>query len=149
VANDQNSNRSARAGAAVAAAVISAAAAIFAAKLRRRAHSQGAKAPNEEAEPREDARGEGTTTIGPVLTEREAIEYGTKIGALLGLAIEDDAGAEEGAVLGAQEVATDGRVRVFTEEEGWDVLEDIPNDSSAAEARELHDLETSGAARTS
>jgi hypothetical protein len=29
-------------------------------------------------------------------------------------------------------VAAAGGVHVFTEEEGWDVLEDIPNDSAAA-----------------
>jgi hypothetical protein len=29
-------------------------------------------------------------------------------------------------------VAADGGVEVFTEAEGWDVLEDIPNDSAAA-----------------
>jgi uncharacterized membrane protein len=66
------------------------------------------------------------------LTEQEAIEYGTKIGALIGLGIEGEEGAEAGAIAGAEEVAADGGVHVFTEEEGWDVLEDIPNDSAAA-----------------
>jgi len=66
------------------------------------------------------------------LTEQEAIEYGTKIGALIGLGIEGEAGIEAGAVAGAEEVAGAGGVKVFTEEEGWDVLEDIPNDSAAA-----------------
>ena len=97
-----------------------------------------------------------------------------------------------GALAGAEEAAAEGGVRVFTEEEGWDVLEDIPNDSAAAlillehhwavplrdaiaraggfrisdgfispldlveiglvsaeEAQELHELETSAAAKTS
>jgi uncharacterized membrane protein len=123
------------------------------------------------------------------LSEQEAIEYGTKIGALIGLGIEGEDGVEAGAAAGAEEVAAAGGVKVFTEEEGWDVLEDIPNDSAAAlvliehhwavplrdaiaraggfrisdgfispldlveiglvsaeEARELHELETSGAA---
>jgi hypothetical protein len=31
-----------------------------------------------------------------------------------------------------EEVAAVGGVHVFTEQEGWDVLEDIPNDSAAA-----------------
>src|SRR6266567_3794320 len=53
------------------------------------------------------------------LTESEAIELGSKIGALIGLGIEGEEGME-------------GGVHVFTEEEGWDVLEDIPNDSAAA-----------------
>jgi uncharacterized membrane protein len=66
------------------------------------------------------------------LSEREAIEYGTKIGALIGLGIEGEEGIEVGAVTGAEEVAAAGGVNVFTEEEGWDVLEDIPNDSAAA-----------------
>jgi uncharacterized membrane protein len=66
------------------------------------------------------------------LSEQEAIEYGTKIGALIGLGIEGEEGMEAGAVAGAEEVAAAGGVNVFTEEEGWDVLEDIPNDSAAA-----------------
>ena len=66
------------------------------------------------------------------LSEREAIEYGTKIGALIGLGIEGEAGVEAGAVAGAEEVADAGGVEVFTEDEAWDVLEEIPNDSAAA-----------------
>ena len=66
------------------------------------------------------------------LSEREAIEYGTKIGALIGLGIEGEDGVEAGAVAGAEEVADAGGVKVFTEDEAWDVLEDIPNDSAAA-----------------
>ncbi len=66
------------------------------------------------------------------LTEAEAIEAGTKIGALIGLGIEGEEGAEAGAAAGAEAAAAEGGVNVFTEEEGWDVLEDIPNDSAAA-----------------
>ncbi len=66
------------------------------------------------------------------LSEQEAIEYGTKIGALIGLGIEGEDGVEAGAAAGAEEVAAAGGVHVFTEEEGWDVLDDIPNDSAAA-----------------
>jgi len=66
------------------------------------------------------------------LTQAEAIEAGTKIGALIGLGIEGEEGAEAGAAAGAEIAAAEGRVNVFTEEEGWDVLEDIPNDSAAA-----------------
>jgi uncharacterized membrane protein len=66
------------------------------------------------------------------LTEQEAIEVGSKIGALIGLGIEGEEGAEAGAIEGAEEVAAAGGVNIFTEEEGWDVLEDIPNDSAAA-----------------
>ena len=39
---------------------------------------------------------------------------------------------EEGAIAGAEEAAAAGGIHVFTEEEAWDVLEDIPNDSAAA-----------------
>ena len=122
------------------------------------------------------------------LSKSEAIELGTKIGALIGLGIEGEDGAEAGALAGAEEVDAAGAVHVFTEEEGWDVLEEIPNNSAAAlillehhwavplrdaivraggfrisdgfispldlvgiglmeadEAKQLHDLETSGA----
>ncbi len=64
------------------------------------------------------------------LTQEEAVELGSKVGALVGLGIEGDAGFEAGAQAGA-EAAADG-VRVFSEQEAWDVIEDIPNDSAAA-----------------
>jgi len=66
------------------------------------------------------------------LSTDEAIELGSKIGALIGLGIDGEEGAEGGALAGAEEAAEEGGVHVFTEEEGWDVLEDIPNDSAAA-----------------
>ncbi|HYB16967.1 MAG TPA: hypothetical protein VEF71_16035 [Streptosporangiaceae bacterium] len=66
------------------------------------------------------------------LTRDEAIELGSKIGALIGLGIEGEEGMEAGAIAGAEEADAEGGVNVFTEEEGWDVLEDIPNDSAAA-----------------
>jgi uncharacterized membrane protein len=66
------------------------------------------------------------------LTQDEAIEVGSKIGALIGLGFEGEEGMEAGAIAGAEEVAAEGGVKVFTEEEGWDVLDDIPNDSAAA-----------------
>ena len=65
------------------------------------------------------------------LTRDEAIEVGSVIGALIGLGIEGEEGAEAGAVLGAEAAAEDG-VQVFSDEEAWDVLEEIPNDSAAA-----------------
>ncbi len=66
------------------------------------------------------------------LSEQEAIEFGSKVGALIGLGFEGEEGMAAGAEAGAEEVAAEGGVHVFTEEEGWDVLEDIPNDSAAA-----------------
>jgi uncharacterized membrane protein len=66
------------------------------------------------------------------LSEQEAIELGSKIGALVGLGVDGEEGAEEGAAAGAEEAAAEGGVYAFTQEEGWDVLDDIPNDSAAA-----------------
>ena len=63
------------------------------------------------------------------LTEDEAIEVGSKIGALIGLGIDGEEGAEAGALAGAEEAAEEG-INVFGGD--WDVLEDIPNDSAAA-----------------
>ena len=65
------------------------------------------------------------------LTEDEAIEYGSKIGALIGLGFEGEEGMEEGAIAGAEAVAEEGGVHVL-DDDAWDVLEDIPNDSAAA-----------------
>jgi uncharacterized membrane protein len=65
------------------------------------------------------------------LTEDEAIELGTKIGALVGLGIAGEEGAEAGAEAGAEEAAAEG-INIFGDAEEWDVLEDIPNDSAAA-----------------
>ena len=64
------------------------------------------------------------------LTEQEAIEFGTKIGALIGLGIEGEEGMAAGAAAGAEMAAAEG-IDVFGGDE-WDVLEDIPNDSAAA-----------------
>jgi len=122
------------------------------------------------------------------LSEAEAIELGTKVGALFGFGIDGEEGAVAGAELGA-EAAADG-ISVFSDDKAWDVLADLPNDSAAAlvllehhwavplrdaviraggfrisdgfispldlvaigllsaeEAKELHDLETSGSAK--
>ena len=64
------------------------------------------------------------------LSAEEAIELGSKAGALIGLGIEGEEGLEQGAVAGAR--ATADGVRVFGEEEAWDVLADIPDDTAAA-----------------
>jgi uncharacterized membrane protein len=64
------------------------------------------------------------------LTKDEAIELGSKVGALIGLGIEGEEGLEAGAEAGAA-AAADG-VQVFSDDEAWDVLEEIPNDSAAA-----------------
>ena len=78
-----------------------------------------------------DANGELEVEHLSNLTEQEAIELGSKVGALIGLGIEGEEGAEAGAIAGAEEAAAEG-VNVFGDAEEWDVLEDIPNDSAAA-----------------
>src|SRR5512132_2973594 len=77
-----------------------------------------------------DADGELEVAHLSNLTKDEAIELGSKVGALIGLGIEGEEGMEAGAEAGA-EAAADG-VEVFSDEQAWDVLEDIPNDSAAA-----------------
>jgi hypothetical protein len=52
------------------------------------------------------------------LTKDEAIEVGSKIAALIGLDIEGEEAAEV--------------AEVFDEEDAWDVVDDIPNDTAAA-----------------
>ena len=65
------------------------------------------------------------------LTQEEAIELGSKVGALVGLGIDGEEGAELGAAAGAEAAAEDG-VHVFNDDEAWDVIDEIPNDSAAA-----------------
>ena len=135
-----------------------------------------------------DAAGEVEVEHLSNLTEDEAVELGSTIGALVGLGVDGEEGAAVGAAVGAETAAENG-VHAFTDEDGWDVLEDIPNNSAAAlillehhwavplreavaraggfrvsdgfvspldlidvglmsaeEAKELHDIETAGAA---
>ena len=77
-----------------------------------------------------DADGEIEVAHLSNLSKDEAIELGSKVGALVGLGIEGEEGMIAGAEAGA-EAAEDG-VEVFSDEEAWDVIEDIPNDSAAA-----------------
>src|SRR6266508_5472299 len=77
-----------------------------------------------------DADGEMEVQHLSNLSRDEAIEFGSKVGALVGLGIEGEEGMVAGAEAGA-EAGADG-VSVFSDEEAWDVLEDIPNDSAAA-----------------
>ena len=77
-----------------------------------------------------DAEGEIEVAHLSNLTKDEAVELGSKVGALIGLGIEGEDGLEKGAEAGAM-AAADG-VQIFSEEQAWDVLEDIPNDSAAA-----------------
>lgn len=78
-----------------------------------------------------DAAGEVEVMHLSNLTREEAVELGSKVAALIGLGIEGEEGMEAGAELGAELAAEEG-VHVFSDEEAWDVLEEIPNDSAAA-----------------
>ena len=64
------------------------------------------------------------------LSDEEAQEFGRMVGALIGLGVEGEEGLEIGATLGAE--ATAGGVDLFTDEDEWDVIQDIPNDTAAA-----------------
>src|SRR3954466_8258731 len=77
-----------------------------------------------------DAEGEIEVKHLSNLSKDEAIELGSKVGALVGLGIEGEDGLVAGAEAGAA-AAADG-VSVFSDAEAWDVIEEIPNDSAAA-----------------
>jgi uncharacterized membrane protein len=78
-----------------------------------------------------DAEGEIEVAHLSNLSKDEAIEFGSKVAALIGLGIAGEEGMEAGAEIGA-EAASEGGVQFFTDEAAWDILEDIPNDSAAA-----------------
>ena len=77
-----------------------------------------------------DADGEIEVQHLSTLSKEEAIELGTVVGALVGLGIDGEDGFVAGAEAGA-EAAADG-VSAFSDEDEWDIIEDIPNDSAAA-----------------
>jgi uncharacterized membrane protein len=62
------------------------------------------------------------------LNEEESAEFGAMVGALIGLGAAGEEGAEVGAEAGAAATAEG----VFSEDEGWSVVEDIPDDTAAA-----------------
>ena len=65
------------------------------------------------------------------LSKDEAVELGSKVAALIGLGIAGEEGMEAGAVVGAEQAAEEG-IHVFSDQEAWDVVEEVPNDSAAA-----------------
>src|SRR3954447_16052186 len=77
------------------------------------------------------------------LSEEEAIELGSVVGALVGLGFDGEEGAEAGAAAGGGPGGGGGGGRrgrggvgggppFFSDEGAWDVLADIPNGSAAA-----------------
>jgi uncharacterized membrane protein len=77
-----------------------------------------------------DADGEIEVAHLSTLSKDEAIELGSKVGALVGLGIEGEEGLYAGAEAGAAAAA--GGIEVFSDDDAWDVIEEIPNDSAAA-----------------
>src|SRR3954451_1190878 len=77
-----------------------------------------------------DAQGEIEVEHLSNISRDEAVELGSKVGALIGLGIEGEKGAVAGAELGA-ELTADG-VSFFDDDQAWSVLAAIPNDSRAA-----------------
>src|SRR6478672_10458260 len=76
-----------------------------------------------------DAQGEIEVMHLSNLTRDEAVEMGSKVAALIGLGIAGEEGMEAGAEAGAEDAAAKGGFQAFTDEEAWDVMEEIPNDS--------------------
>src|SRR6266513_4673774 len=68
-----------------------------------------------------DADGEIEVVHLSNLSKDEAVELGSKVGALIGLGIEGEHGDVQGAMLGA-EAGAEG-LEVFSDEQAWDVLE--------------------------
>jgi len=74
-----------------------------------------------------DAQGEVTTLERSDLSDEEAAEFGAVVGALVGLGMAGEEGAEAGAELGAEAAG-----EAFDDENDWDVVAELPNDSAAA-----------------
>jgi uncharacterized membrane protein len=76
-----------------------------------------------------DASGEVRTLHESQLSDDEQQAFGALVGGLIGLGAAGEEGFELGAERGAEAVAERGGV--FDEEEAWDVLAEIPEDSAA------------------
>jgi uncharacterized membrane protein len=79
---------------------------------------------------RKDAQGNVQTLYQSQLSGEETAEFGATVGALVGLGAAGEQGMQAGAELGASTVEERGGV--FSDEEAWDVLAEIPNDTAAA-----------------
>src|SRR4051812_7295443 len=66
------------------------------------------------------------------LSGDEVIELDSKLAALVGLGFAGEEGAEAGAEVGAEAGARGENLMGFTDQEEWDVLEDIPPGTAAA-----------------
>jgi uncharacterized membrane protein len=77
-----------------------------------------------------DADGEIEVANLSNLSHVEAAEFGSAVGALIGLGIDGEEGMTSGAEAGAR-AAADG-IHMFSDSDAWDVLEQIPDGSAAA-----------------
>jgi len=79
-----------------------------------------------------DTKGEVAILKMTNLTLDEEVELGAKIGALVGIGAfgDDDEAVESVALAGAETAAAEG-VDMFSAEDVWDVVEDIPEDTAA------------------
>ena len=64
------------------------------------------------------------------LTEDESVEFGTKVGALIGLGAAGEEGFVAGAELGA--IAGEEGIEIFSGDTALEILEALPNDSAVA-----------------
>jgi uncharacterized membrane protein len=76
-----------------------------------------------------DAEGNVAVLHESQLSDDEAAEFGAVVGALVGLGAGGVEGAEVGAEFGAESVDEAG---ILDEDQAWDVLAEIPEDSAAA-----------------
>jgi uncharacterized membrane protein len=79
---------------------------------------------------RKDAQGNVEALHESQLSGEEAAEFGAVVGALVGLGAGGQEGMEAGAEVGASAAAERGGV--FSDQEAWDVLAEIPEDTAAA-----------------
>ena len=76
-----------------------------------------------------DATGEIEVAHLSNLSKDEAIEFGSKVGAPIGLGIEGEEGMADRRRGGCRRRRA---LSLFSDEDAWDVIEEIPNDSAAA-----------------
>jgi len=77
-----------------------------------------------------DTSGNVATLKDSQLSGEEMAQFGATVGGLVGLGVAGEEGMVAGAELGA--LAAEERGGVFDEDEAWDVLGEIPEDSAAA-----------------
>jgi uncharacterized membrane protein len=77
-----------------------------------------------------DAQGNVSVLHQSQLSDEQAGEFGALVGGLIGLGAAGEEGMEAGAEMGAS--AVEERGGMISDQEAWDVLAEIPNDTAAA-----------------